>query len=85
MDINQIKNLMQEDKAKIIIVENGRPVLVIVSFDEYQKKFLKEKKKVINSETGQAILDTQNEKQEKIFQSAPEQGDKGLTIDDLPF
>lgn len=38
MDLNEIKKLIEEDKGKIIIVENGEPTMVITSFDEYRKK-----------------------------------------------
>ncbi len=38
MDINEIKNLIEIDGGKFIIVENGKPVMVVVSFEEYKKK-----------------------------------------------
>ncbi|KPJ55808.1 hypothetical protein AMJ49_06335 [Parcubacteria bacterium DG_74_2] len=37
MDLNEIKNLIALDGGKFIIVENGKPVLTIMSFGEYKK------------------------------------------------
>ncbi len=45
MDLNEIKKLIDEDGGKIIIVENGEPVLVITSFADYQAKRVKPEKK----------------------------------------
>ncbi len=38
MDLEEIKKLIEEDGTKLIIVEQGRPVMVITSFEEYKKK-----------------------------------------------
>ena len=38
MDLNEIKKLIEEDGTKLIIVEQGRPTMVITSFEAYQKK-----------------------------------------------
>ena len=38
MDFNEIKNLIEIDGGKFIIVENGKPTMVVVSFEEYKKK-----------------------------------------------
>ncbi|MBI2577387.1 MAG: hypothetical protein HYV77_00925 [Candidatus Wildermuthbacteria bacterium] len=38
MDINEIKQLIQKDGGKFIVIENDIPLLVIMSFDEYKKK-----------------------------------------------
>ena len=38
MDINEIKNLIEIDGGKFIIVENGKPIMVVTSFEEYKKK-----------------------------------------------
>ena len=43
MDINEIKNLIEIDGGKFIIVENGKPAMVIVSFEEYKKKLTEKK------------------------------------------
>ena len=38
MDLNEIKKLIEDEGGKIIIVENGQPVMVITSFKDYQNK-----------------------------------------------
>jgi len=40
MDLNEIKQLIESDGGKFIIVENGKPLMVITSFEEYKKKFI---------------------------------------------
>jgi len=37
MDFNEIKKIIEEDGGKIIIVENGEPVMVVTSYAEYKK------------------------------------------------
>jgi len=39
MDINDIKQFISEDGEKIILMENGKPVVVLMSFNTYQKEF----------------------------------------------
>ena len=69
MDFDEIKQLINSNKERIIIVENGKPVVVLISFAEYQKNFRNSEK----SETKQ----TTEEKEEETK--------KELTIEDLPF
>ncbi len=38
MDLNQIREILREDGGKLIIIEEGREPLVIVSLDEYRKR-----------------------------------------------
>jgi hypothetical protein len=33
MDLEELKNILQKDKGKIIIVENGKPLMVIVPYE----------------------------------------------------
>jgi len=39
MDINDIKQFIPEDGEKIILMENGKPVVVLMSFNTYKKEF----------------------------------------------
>ena len=45
MDFEEIKNLIEIDGGKFIIVEEGKPVMVITSFEDYKKKMIE---KIIN-------------------------------------
>lgn len=69
MDFDDIKQLINSDNERIIIIENGEPVAVLVSFDEYKKNF---RKKTPAYQVKEA---TENKEETK----------KELTIDDLPF
>lgn len=40
MDFEEIKNLIEIDGGKFIIVENGKPAMVITGFEEYKKKLI---------------------------------------------
>ena len=40
MDLNEIKNLIETDGGKLIIVEGGKPVMVVTSFEDYKKKLI---------------------------------------------
>ena len=43
MTLDEIKNLIEKDKGKFIIIEDGNPLLVLMSFEDY-KKILGEKR-----------------------------------------
>ena len=69
MDFDDIKQLINSNKERVIIVENGKPIVVLISFDEYKKKFK-------NSEENEI---------ETIPEEEKENTKKELTIEDLPF
>lgn len=74
MNISNIKKLLVEEK-KIIIVDD-EDVLVMMSFDEYEK--IKNK----NLEIVSALLDA---KPELHVEQEAEKPTAELTLDDLPF
>lgn len=37
MNLEEIKNLIEKDKGKFIIVEDGKAILVVMSFGDYEK------------------------------------------------
>ncbi len=41
MDIDEIKQIIENGEAKVVIVENGKPVMVVMNFDEYKKSLKK--------------------------------------------
>jgi len=45
MDLNEIRQFIETEGGKFIIVENGRPVMVITSFEDYKKKKIKPEEK----------------------------------------
>ena len=42
MDFNEIKNLIQQEGGKIIIVENGKPLMVVLSFEDFKARTLRQ-------------------------------------------
>jgi len=88
MDFRLIKKLLEKGKAKIIIVEDGKPTMVISSIDEYLGK---EEDKEISNNPGVAVQEKkqyeEKESEEAILLPEEQKNEepKGLTIDDLPL
>lgn len=83
MDLNEIREIIEQDGGKFIIVENGKPVLVIMGFNEYKGKILQggsvSAKEKINSPIAQEIP-------EEDIGSGARPGLNGeVNIDDLPL
>jgi len=70
MNLDEIREIIKTDGGKFIIVENGKPVLVITSFEDYKKR-IRPPSKEANPGPSQGTPE-----------STPEEE---LTIDDLPF
>ena len=69
MDLNELRDIIQREGGKIIIVENGKPQMVVMSFEEWKRKAkLKEE---------QAPMPTPPSRDEENL--------RGITIDDLPL
>ena len=43
MDLNEIKNLIEIDGGKFIIIEDGKPAMVVISFEDYKKRLMEKK------------------------------------------
>lgn len=71
MDLNELKKIISGDNSKVIIVENGEPVLVVMDFSEYKKT----KGQPVEATNGQKISQT----------PAKELIEEPLKIEDLPF
>jgi len=71
MDIKELKKIIEKEKGKIIIVEDGKPVIVAMSFEEYMGKKVEEKdEKIIPfPESGNHLHEEEEE----------------LKIEDIPF
>ena len=39
MDFDEIRQLISANGEKVIFIENGKPSIVLMSFDTYQKRF----------------------------------------------
>jgi prevent-host-death family protein len=70
MDLNEIKKIVEADGGKFIIVENGEPVMVITSFEEYKRKLSLSK----------------NDSEKKDSKEIPEElKSEELKVEDLPL
>ena len=79
MDLQEIKEIIQKEGGKIVIVENDRPQLIIMSFEEYKGKILVGKAPAAKPEQGEPSINP--------YSPPRSEGDQaeGLTIDDLPL
>ena len=79
MDFNEIKDIIQINGGKFIIVENGKPTMVIMSFDDFKQNLRKPYQS--------SLQDFQN--QEKDVQTSTEEAqiekENKLTVEDLPL
>lgn len=76
MDLNQIKELISSNKERIIVVENGKPVVVLLSFEDY-------KELATGSKEEKPSLARATEGKKRIKKEENLKGD--LRIEDLPF
>lgn len=70
MDLKELQDLIKKEKGKIIIVEDGEPTMVILSYEEYKNR-------------GNGNESNEDEKAEPLPE---DNGDsEELTVDDLPL
>jgi len=70
MDFEEIKKIIEADGGKFIIIENGEPVMVITSFEEYKKK----------------VLGSKEDQPKKERKPLPEElKEEELKVEDLPL
>lgn len=81
MDINEIKKLIREDRAKIIIADEQGPSLVIMDYAEYRA--MKDGNLVKPAEQPSLLSKYKTEIQPEEPKAEPEE--EALRIEDLPF
>ncbi|MEK7542421.1 MAG: hypothetical protein AAB524_01840 [Patescibacteria group bacterium] len=74
MNLEEIKEIIKKEGGKIVIVENDKPQMVIMSFDEWRGKMRQ----------GQTVHQS-NHEASKPMPLPSEERAEGLTIDDLPL
>ncbi len=75
MNFNEIKQLINSNGEKVILVEDGKPTLVLMSFEDYRKIL-----QVLSKEKKSEIFQNQSS-----FDQEREEKKKELTLEDLPF
>jgi len=88
MNLDEIREIIKTDGGKFIIVENGKPVLVITSFEDYKKRI--KPLSISKEKTNPGEMDSEEansrESNSSLSHDAPEgTPEEELTIDDLPF
>lgn len=69
MDINELKKMIRTPNDKVVIIENGKPILVVTAYE--------------NQEVAQPALPRASA-ESAPFEPKREEGEK-LTLKDLPF
>lgn len=89
MNLDEIKEIIQKEGGKIVIVENDRPQLVIMSFEEYKGKLQTggRSSPAMNTSPPPAPREAPAEPRINPYSPPRAEGDQGegLTIDDLPL
>ena len=85
MDLNEIKSIIEIDGGKFIIVENDKPSLVVISFEDYKKHLQIEKEEQSQSLFQDTQVAGKDSDEEKVEEKSKEKKDDELTIDDLPL
>ena len=75
MNFNEIKQLINSNGEKVILIEDGKPTLVLMSFEDYRKIL-----QVLSKEKKSEIFQNQSS-----FDQEREEKKKELTLEDLPF
>jgi hypothetical protein len=76
MDIKELKNILDKENAKIIIVEDGVPVMVVSKFEGAQESLpLDIPQEIPNNEVTQGTE----------FLTKEDVSNDELTVEDLPF
>ena len=77
MNIDEIKNLISIDNGKFIVIENGKPVFVIMSFEDYKNILEKNNNNIVEDNVEDNQDNQQNDdivRADDIEQEASDQG-----------
>jgi len=78
MDLKEIKEIIESEGGKFIIVENDKPAFVIMSFEDFKKRSVKKEGQV--EEKKESFIP-----QEIVNEIPKELEDEPLKIEDIPF
>lgn len=74
MDLNEAKKLVNAQGERVILMEDGNPTMVLLSYEDY--------KRISNKDNTQANL---FDVSAQDANEAPERVENDLTLEDLPF
>jgi len=75
MDLNEAKKLVNGQGERVILMEEGSPTMVLLSYEDY--------KKISNGDNSQANLSDNVPKE--VVDEVNESSENDLTLEDLPF
>lgn len=76
MNLDEIKEIIEKDRGKFIIVEDGKPTMVVISFDDYKNLLKINPKEELESEVDNYRKDFGSEEEKTNFASVPLHGTK---------
>ncbi|MCH7604775.1 hypothetical protein IID24_02200 [Patescibacteria group bacterium] len=82
MDLDEIRQFIDKEGGKIIIVENNKPILVVFSYEEYREKGRNQK---VHSVLPREVSNPAQPEQKQSNRPAKQSDRTELTIDDLPL
>ena len=83
MDLDEIKEIIEIDGGKFIIVENGRPIMVVTSFENYKNNLKLKRSQSLNIR--EESFKSVSPKKETPKGMPKELEDEELKIENLPF
>ena len=84
MDLKKLKKLIDSDKERLIVVEDGEPSYVIMDFDEYQRMKGVPEQRALIKESSEEPEKRPEERREPVEEAEPKP-EAELTVEDLPF
>lgn len=84
MDFTSIKDILEKDKSKIIIVENGKPSHVLLSIEEY-RALLSSRDTIQNHQENKAASYENDRSNIDMSFEVERSGENGVKLEDLPF
>lgn len=89
MDLNQFKDIIEKGGGKIVIVENDKPTMVVMSFEEYVKqlggKSIATMPSAAPKEQPRPLSSAQAAEMPSAAAESEREWREGLTIEDLPL
>ncbi|MDI6882996.1 MAG: hypothetical protein QMC93_00770 [Patescibacteria group bacterium] len=84
MNFNEIKQLISSSRERVIIVEDGKPVMVLLSFEDYWKNFKQNPQ--VNPETEKTEKTTPLFEKKATQTDDPEESqEEKIRLEDLPL
>ena len=85
MDLNEIKEIIKREGGKIVIVENNKPQMVIMSFEEWRRGPRPESRLSQSAFQEERAPSVQTEQALRSTPPRVEEKTEELSIDDLPL